>query len=96
MRAIILVSMSALVLSGIPPAPLAPLTAQPAERAANPDDPDEICAPYIEGFRDAYAGGYARGLQSRTVAPPPSPPPPRRRLGQDQAAAHLRPRGNRR
>lgn len=79
MRTLILVSMSALVLSGIPPAPLAPLPAQPVERAANPEDPDEICAPYIEGFRDGYADrvGAGRGYgQGRLAAPPPSPPPP--------------------
>ena len=85
MRALILASMATLVLSGLPPAPLAPLPAQPAQPAARAsEDPDSICAPFIQGlgYRDEEYGGYGRnqragGTSARLQnAPPPPPPPP--------------------
>jgi Ca-activated chloride channel homolog len=90
MRALILASMSALVLSGLPPAPLPPAAAaagQPSERAASLGDPDRICAPFLENFRGDYddaRGGYGRSrigsVRNQPMAtpppPPPSPPPP--------------------
>ena len=48
MRAMVLASMSALLLSGLPPAPIEPLPAQ-SRRAAPAEDPDEICRPFMEG-----------------------------------------------
>ena len=83
MRGLIMASMAALVLSGLPPAPVAPVTAQASERAAA-EDADAICAPFIEGFRANYDGaGYGRGRSgavnfapSVSSSPPPPPPPP--------------------
>ncbi|MGZ8359905.1 MAG: vWA domain-containing protein [Allosphingosinicella sp.] len=75
MRALILASMSALLLSGLPPAALPPLAAQ---RAA-PSDPDSICAPFMQGFReddDARYGRSGGSVRSRPVTAMPSPPPP--------------------
>src|SRR5688572_26758928 len=80
MRGLIMASMAALVLSGLPPAPLAPLPAQPTSRRAAAEDADAICAPFIEGFRANYDGaGYGRSGRSGGVVghmPPPPPPPP--------------------
>src|SRR5687768_8325445 len=77
MRALIMASMTALVLSGLPPAPPPPAAAQPSERAAPAPDPDRICAPFLDGFRADYgdARGYGRRSTGR-LAPPPPPPPP--------------------
>src|SRR5215207_1460235 len=87
MRALVLASMWALVLSGLPPAPppaAAAAAAQSSERAA-PGDPDRICAPFLEGFRADYGdarGGYGRSRigtvrnQPMTAPPPPPPSPP--------------------
>jgi len=98
MRALILASMTALVLSGLPPAPIAPLPAQPAERRAAAADPDTICAPYVEGFHNMHgdAGGYGRvrsgvaqnSPQPRVMvptAPPPPPPPIAGQVAQEEA-----------
>jgi len=85
MRALILASMATLVLSGLPPAPIAPLPAQPAAVRAS-EDPDSICAPFIQGYAerdDDYrgngrtrAGGMSARLQNAPPPPPPPPPPP--------------------
>ena len=92
MRAMVLASMSALLLSGLPPAPIDPLPAQ-NRRASVAEDPDEICRPFMEGhagYEDA-AGYGRRGAIGRVqsgplvrqapqpqtnYAPPPPPPPP--------------------
>ena len=82
MRALILASASALLLSGLPPSLPAPVTAQPSERSVAAEDPDRICAPFIDGFReDREDTSYGRGRRSvrnapLTSAPPPPPPPP--------------------
>ncbi len=90
MRALIMASMTALLLSGLPPAPLPTAAAQPSQRGVSGDDPDRICAPYIENFRAGYddRSSYGRGrtgsirtapLTATPTAPPPppsSPPPP--------------------
>ena len=80
MRALALASMTALLLSGLPPAPLPPAHAQSSERIAPGGDPDRICAPYFENFRADR--GDARGAyghsppRSRLGTVQPSPPPP--------------------
>lgn len=94
MRALALASMTALLLSGLPPAPLPPVQAQSGARMTRAADPDGICAPYIRDFRadDMDRAGYGRrprvGTQSApTFAPPPSPlPPPPPVAAQEQAA----------
>ena len=83
MRAFALASMTALLLSGLPPAPLDPLPAQSA-RGERQSDPESICAPYLDGFRAQMDDrGFSRGgvVRSRPApsvgyAPPPPPPPP--------------------
>jgi Ca-activated chloride channel family protein len=84
MRVLALATISALLLSGIPPAPIDPLPAQSsARRPAPPIDADTICAPYLDNFESGMryrspAAGTARS--GRTSAPPmpyaPPPPPP--------------------
>ena len=90
MRGLILASMAALVLSGLPPAPLPPAQAQPAARASA-GDPDAICAPFIQGYteqRDRV--GYGRsGRRVGMPAPPPPPPPMPNVMAQEQAAPQL-------
>src|SRR5262245_66482477 len=81
MRALILASMATLVLSGLPPAPIESLPAQPAAARVR-EDPDSICRPFIRGFSEAdsdYRAGRGRGrigAQAGYGAPPPPPPPP--------------------
>jgi Ca-activated chloride channel family protein len=98
MRALVMASMTALVLSGLPPTPppAAAAAAQPSERAA-PADPDRICAPFLEGFRADYddARNYGRSrigsvrTQPMTAPPPPPPtaPPPRVMRTDEQSVA---------
>ncbi|MGE0180298.1 MAG: von Willebrand factor type A domain-containing protein [Sphingomonas sp.] len=84
MRALALASITAVILSGLPPTPLPGAAAQPAERRAPArPGPDEICAPYLGGFRDEDDRvGYGRGQRVMRreaptgFAPPPPPPPP--------------------
>ncbi len=90
MRFVGMLSMTALILTGLPPAPLGstPADAQSAARTrryVQPDnDPDARCAPFLRGGGedDDYRGGYGRGTtvnrQSGVVgyAPPPPPSPP--------------------
>jgi len=83
MRKFAFAPIAAVILSGLPPAPLPTASAQPFEsrRAAVRAGPDEICAPYLgrySGEEDAV--GYGRSQRAQPtpygVAPPPPPPPP--------------------
>ena len=81
MRTFVLASVTALLLSGLPPTPPEPVAAQSRERVAPAEDADRICAPFIERFgEDRDDGvGYGRGRRVRTApltASPPPPPPP--------------------
>ena len=83
MRALGLLTMTALILTGLPPTPIAPAPAeamQSGRRAVPPrDDPDRRCAPFLQAFgdRDDRAGrgrGQSAG-NAPAYAPQPSPPP---------------------
>src|SRR4051812_7180374 len=83
MRALGLLSMTALILTGLPPAPLAPAAAivQPGARSAAQEDPEARCAPFLQGagYGDYAAAGRGRSgfaVNSPVYAPPPPPPPP--------------------
>ena len=96
MRALALASMTALLLSGLPPAPLPPAQAQYGARMTRADDPDQICAPFIRDFRadDMDRAGSGRGRRiggaqsapSYAPLPPPPAPPSPPAMAQDQAA----------
>jgi Ca-activated chloride channel family protein len=74
MRTIGMISLSALVLGGLPPVPIEPLTAavQPEARGgriAPGEDPDARCRPFIEGFRNDYeSAGSGRGRRNIVVS----------------------------
>ncbi|WP_114954011.1 vWA domain-containing protein [Sphingosinicella terrae] len=77
MRALVLASISALLISGLPPTPLPDAAAQPSARAPANIDPDEICAPFIRDWRDGdggYVGGRGRGFSGALRSAPPPPP----------------------
>ena len=92
MRALGFVPLTALILTGLPPAPIEPVAAQSGARTVRPvpgEDPDARCRPFLEGFRNDYAdsAGYGRGRiavtgrrvpqpNSPTTSAPPPPPPP--------------------
>ncbi len=90
MRFVGMLSMTALILTGLPPAPIGPAAAeaQSAARTRRPpppdNDPDARCAPFLQagGEYDDSRGGYGRGrtgglVSNRPVmAPPPPAPPP--------------------
>jgi len=88
MRALGLLSLTALILTGLPPAPIAPAaaSAQRGERSIPGEDPDARCAPFLRGFADNDGVGYGRGrnqfqapaLRAQPSQPMPSyaPPPP--------------------
>ncbi|HTU09398.1 MAG TPA: VWA domain-containing protein [Allosphingosinicella sp.] len=88
MRFVGMLSMTALILTGLPPAPIgpAPADAQSGSRARRippPDsDPDARCAPFLraDGEYAMDRAGYGRGrVQNRVggfVNAPPAPPPP--------------------
>jgi len=90
--------MTALLLSGLPPAPLPPAQAQYGARMTRADDPDQICSPFIRDFRADYderpgagRGRRVGGVQSAPSyapqqPPPPSPTPPPPVMAQEQAA----------
>ncbi|HEX8639790.1 MAG TPA: VWA domain-containing protein [Allosphingosinicella sp.] len=80
MRGLIVASMAALLLSGMPPAPLSPVGAEPAARRV--EDPDQVCAPFIQDFRADFGDrvGTGRSVRQRVgggvaAPPPPSPAP---------------------
>jgi Ca-activated chloride channel family protein len=90
MRAIGMLSLAGLILSGLSPVPIAPAmgAAQRAERAPGREDPDARCASFFSGFAGNEDMAYARGrasaqratgaapMQYSPSAPPPPPPPP--------------------
>jgi Ca-activated chloride channel family protein len=85
MRTLVLASVAALVLSGLPPT-LPPAQAQYEGRAARGGlSAEDICGPYTRGYADRDDSvGYGRGRPARPqnsygstgIAPPPPPPPP--------------------
>src|SRR6185295_8865254 len=62
MRTIGMLSLAGLILTGLPPAPMAPATgaAQRDERTASREDPDARCAPFFRGFGRDEDAGYGR------------------------------------
>jgi Ca-activated chloride channel family protein len=83
MRALGLLSMTALILAGLPPAPVAPAGAvvQSRSRSAVREDPDARCAPFLQsaGYDDYAAAGRGRTgftANAPVYAPAPPPPPP--------------------
>jgi Ca-activated chloride channel family protein len=91
MRALGMLSLTALILTGLPPAPIAPVaaSAQRGERSIPGENPDARCAPFLRGFADNDGVGYGRGRNrpqsgAYRAAPsqpmpsyaPPAPPPP--------------------
>jgi Ca-activated chloride channel family protein len=84
MRAMGMLSMTALILTGLPPAPIAPVSAQAQaqrERGIRPprgEDPDARCAPFLQGGDDYSYGrqGYGRGQRMGIIGSSPSAPPP--------------------
>jgi Ca-activated chloride channel family protein len=77
MRVLGLLSMTALILTGLPPAPIAPLPAavQRDGRIVRGEDPDARCAPFMQGFaRNEDSVGYGRGRAGGVRVAPPSPP----------------------
>jgi Ca-activated chloride channel family protein len=93
MRAFGMLSVTALILTGLPPAPTAPAPAalQSRERSVGGEDPDARCAPFLEGFREGGRGyGYGRvgarpqGMVNGAAPPPPPSPPPPSASGQEQ------------
>jgi Ca-activated chloride channel family protein len=87
MRIVGLLSMTALILTGLPPAPVAAVSASAQSREGRiarpprPDDPDARCAPFLQGSGDygsyRQRGGYG-GNRMGVIgnSPPSSPPPP--------------------
>ncbi|WP_395612406.1 von Willebrand factor type A domain-containing protein [Allosphingosinicella sp.] len=91
MRIVGMLTMTALILTGLPPAPIGPAPAEAQSRRmgyAQPrgDDPDARCAPFLQagGEYDDNAG-YGRGRMGNAVNrpstrygynAPPAPPPP--------------------
>ncbi|HKR24625.1 MAG TPA: hypothetical protein VJS15_05165, partial [Allosphingosinicella sp.] len=91
MRTLGFVPLTALILTGLPPAPIEPVLAQSGARTVSPvqsEDPDARCRPFLEGFRNDYAAGAGYGrsgisqpMRRPAINPPmmnapPSPPPP--------------------
>jgi Ca-activated chloride channel homolog len=92
MRIVGLLSMTALILTGLPPVPAAPVSASAQSREGRiarpprPDDPDARCAPFLQGGGEygdyrGYSGrtrysGNGAALRSAPVSPPPMYAPP--------------------
>jgi Ca-activated chloride channel family protein len=89
MRIVGMLTMTALILTGLPPSPIgtAPAEAQGAARMrrlpAPDNDPDARCAPFLQsgGAYDMDRAGYGRGRPANgyvggVVNAPPAPPPP--------------------
>ena len=88
MRAIGMVSLAGLILTGLSPTPIASADGARPTRTIAGEDPDARCAPFLRGFaeeRDAAYGrgrgparpytGYAPVQTAPALAPPPPPPP---------------------
>jgi Ca-activated chloride channel family protein len=81
MRALGLMTMTALILTGLPPVPAAPAPAAvQSERsgaiASRGEDPDARCAPFLRGDGAEYdRAGYGRGRAGPVAMPSPSVPP---------------------
>ncbi len=95
MRTFGLLSMTALILTGLPPTPIAPAPApaamQRGARIAPGEDPDARCAPFLRGFEEgdldraraaaaARPGQYARAARPRSRSRRSATPPHRLRL----------------
>jgi len=85
MRIVGLLSMTALILTGLPPTPVAAVSASAQSREGRiarpprPDDPDARCAPFLQGGSDyeSYrAQGYGGTRMGIVGNSPPSSPPP--------------------
>jgi Ca-activated chloride channel family protein len=82
MRSLILITSTALVVTGSVPAPIvAPAPAQSRHVVRESFDPDRICAPYLDrdpSVSDARGYGVRGGPvpMPMPMAPPPPPPPP--------------------
>jgi Ca-activated chloride channel family protein len=83
MRALGFVTMTALILTGLPPVPAGPaVAAQQSGRtprlAARGEDPDARCAPFLQGYGsdDDRAGRGRSGAVSQGFSTAPMPPPP--------------------
>jgi Ca-activated chloride channel family protein len=79
MRPIILTTISALVLAGIPAPLVHPALAQERVEAVGGGDADRICAPYLErGLEPSYGRGRPGGriVATAPVATVPTAPPP--------------------
>jgi len=88
MRALGFVPLAALILTGLPPAPIdpAPAALQRAARTIPGEDPDARCAPFLRDYgRNEYSSRYGANRMFRRQGavnalpsgpPPPSPPPP--------------------
>jgi Ca-activated chloride channel family protein len=95
MRAFGLAAMTALILTGLPPAPIAPLPAMQSRHRIGlaGEDPDARCAPFLRGrgyAEDYVAAGRGRSAPqpySGMLAPPPPPPPPPPMASQDMSVA---------
>ena len=93
MRPIILTAISALLLTGSMPVPLAtPAMAQERGEAMG-GDPDRICAPYLErGLAEmqAYGRGRTGGIAGNAPMPTAPPPMPQARMTQPMTATGTR------
>src|SRR6478609_4782234 len=90
MRFVGMLSMTALILTGLPPVPIGPAPAEAQGRRMGyvqprGDDPDARCAPFLRDARYEerdFSAGRGRGSRFGSVgngyapSPPPAPPPP--------------------
>ncbi len=97
MRVPALASISALLLSGLPPAPIDPLPAQSsaARRPAPPIDADAICAPWLDTHRDDRRFRGVVGTAMPQISPghaPSAPPPPPSAARSESVVGEILPR----
>jgi Ca-activated chloride channel family protein len=95
MRTFALTAITALLLSGLPPALPVPVAAQRVQNARDGgaiDDPESLCRPYLEAA-DHRDTGMARGRGRggvRLASPMPPPPPAQPRATQDMVVTGAR------